>query len=366
MKITSPILTVTQPIGTFYIATFKAYEIFKMFQSRPRSKGEDGVQRDLDSGRLNEIATFTQSTDSVFPTSIILSVDKDEFVTIEDNNITIEADEYVGDVIDGQHRLNGIIKSDPNSQYMLPVVIMFKLDMEDKGYIFSIINGKQMKVNTSLLYDLFGLSTKRSPQKTGHELARSLNMMPESPFYDRLKMLGRKAKGQEVATLSQGTFVQHIMKLYSSNPEEDKRILELGGELSFDSRLPFRKAFIQGEESIMLKVLLNYFSAVKTEFPKEWDNATEYVLWKTTGYGGLVKAFPYLFRIGVQEKTLKQSFFEDKFSVFKSYLVEQEKELTGVYYSGGGETVQWNLCYDILDSLEIDYPGKEKRQQQKR
>ena len=87
---------------------------------------------------------------------------------------------------------------------------MFDLTEEEKAYVFSIINSKQTKVSSSLIYDLFSLSQHRSPTKTAHEIARALNRNTESPFYKRLKMLGKKIEGEDKATLSQGTFVKYL------------------------------------------------------------------------------------------------------------------------------------------------------------
>lgn len=74
--------------------------------------------------------------------------------------------------------------------FELLVVLIFDLTEEEKAYIFSIINSKQIKVSMNLIYDLFELSEKRSPQKTVHEMARALNQKEAFPFHNRLKMLG--------------------------------------------------------------------------------------------------------------------------------------------------------------------------------
>ena len=55
-----------------------------------------------------------------------------------------------------------------NRDFDIPVVVMFNLKEEQKAYVFSTINGNQVKVNRSLIYDLFDLSESHSPYKTCH------------------------------------------------------------------------------------------------------------------------------------------------------------------------------------------------------
>ena len=221
-----PILSVKQPIGIFYIASIPADILLKVLKNVRRSMGGDGVQRDESKSRIKEIASFCSNTDSVFPTPIIVSVYNHMVKLDEDKKeISFNDNTIIGEVLDGQHRLLGLEDSDNSNLFNMPVVFMFGLTPEEKAYIFSIINSKQTKVNQSLLYDLFELTSKRSPQKTAHEIARSMNSMQESPFFNRLKMLGTKDVGQDLATLSQGTFAQSIMLLYSKHPNKDKERL---------------------------------------------------------------------------------------------------------------------------------------------
>ena len=98
------------------------------------------------------------------------------------------------------------------------VVVMFDLTEEEKAYIFSTINSNQTKVDKSLIYDLFELSKTRSPHKTCHEIARIMNSDKNSPFYGKLKMLGKKS--DKTAILSQGTFVNYLCRLMSNKPNK--------------------------------------------------------------------------------------------------------------------------------------------------
>ncbi len=92
----------------------------------------------------------------------------------------------------------------------------------------------------SLIYDLFSLSKSRSPQKTIHEVARTLNNLKNSAFYNRLKMLGKKSEGQDFATLSQGTFVKYTLTLISKDPESDQIKLKNNLQLDPMESLPLR------------------------------------------------------------------------------------------------------------------------------
>ena len=228
---------------------------------------------------------------------------------------------------------------------------MFNMNVEEKAYVFSTINSTQTKVSMSLIYDLFDLSTKRSPQKTAHEIARSLNKIENSPFYNRLKMLGKKEPDQCFATLSQGTFVKQLLTLISRDPDEDISRIKRGMVLS-RYNLPFRLYFIEERDDVILKILMNCFTALKVVFADEWKNPMKNVLWKTTGYGAIIKAFPYLYDRGAERKDLSQDYFIYCFENLKRYMEGMKKDFSNKFYSGGGEQLQQKLAEDIRRAQE--------------
>lgn len=351
MTIEFPILPVEQPIGVFYIASIPADILLKTLKNVHRSMGGDGVQRDASKSRIKEIASFCSNTDSVFPTPIIVSVYNNIVELDEENNkISFDDNTIIGEVLDGQHRLLGLEDSDNSSHFNMPVVFMFGLTPEEKAYIFSIINSKQTKVNQSLLYDLFELTSKRSPQKTAHEIARSMNSMQESPFFNRLKMLGTKDVGQDLATLSQGTFAQSIMLLFSKHPNKDKERLYNDEPIDSEDGTVLRMYFYKERDEVILKVLLNCFTALSRVFSEEWGTPSKYILCKTTGFRGVIKSLPSIIEKGIKFRNLTQDFFYSYFIKVKESLDNDGKSLTSQDF-GSGEAAQNALADCILKPL---------------
>jgi DGQHR domain-containing protein len=344
------IIKIVQPIGTFYISALSAEIVARITTVERReydnnSNSNSGIQRAISIKRVNEIAKYTIDPDATFPTPIIISI-KD----IPSNNLTETYFEFneetiIGEIIDGQHRIEGLKKSEKISEFTLPIILMFNLQEEDKAYVFSIINSKQTQVTKSLIYDLFSVAESRSPQKTCHELARLLNSDEESPFYRRLKMLG--AKDSPEASLSQGSFIKYLMPLISKKPDEDYVDIKLKKTLKDDETIPLRYYFINDEDSVIYKVLLNAFKALKDTFPKEWTTPDQYILSKTTGYGAVIGALKILIKEGRENKDLTYDFFRDVFQNFKSDLVNKNQQLTSEYYKSN-EQEQTRLTRDIL------------------
>ncbi len=353
MKI--PFLKITQPIGSFYMTSIKASELIKIVKVIPRSESNDGVQRDLSVKRVSELADFCHDSDAAFPTAIIISVLSDSNIKIDEEHCEFEIDENecVGNVIDGQHRLAGLMKSGKADEFELPVVFMFNLTIEEEAYVFSVINSKQTTVSSSLIFDLFGLSSVRSPQRTAHEIARSLNMRKDSPFYERLKMLGKKEENQENATLSQGTFVKTLLSLICTPKEMELRPMLEGLELEPKIDMPFRRFYILKRDDMILKVLMNCFNAVKDVFPEYWRSPNNNILWKSTGFGGIIKSLNDLILLGIKDKTLTKDFFVQCFKCLKSYLDQEKIYLTSEFFPGGGEQQQRRLADFIRKANEI-------------
>lgn len=348
-----PIFPVNQPIGTFYMGVMEATELLNITSVKQRKDSPDGVQREDNPERIKEISLFTFDADATFPTPIIISVYENTEAHIEEGKFFVyDSETIVGDVLDGQHRLRGLENSSEISKFQLPVILMFGLTDEENAYVFSIINSKQTKVNTSLIYDLYGLSPHRSPQKTAHDIARAMNSMEGSPFFRRLKMLGTKDKGQDNATLSQGTFAKAVMTLYSKNVEEDKRRLRADLPLETDDSLFLRRFFLKEEDKVIQIVLLNCFNALRRAFPEEWKVPQNNILWKSTGFGAIIKALPYMLEIGVSKKMLTEEFFYDCFMKFKAMLEFNKKRLISSEY-GSGEQTQRRLADEIIEALKF-------------
>lgn len=321
MEKTINLIEITQPIGTFYVGKMNSEDLVSSFYVRSRADDE-GIQRLSSRKRIDEIEAYCKDPDAAFPTPIILSVDSSKCQFDENSSAVIfENSKDIFEIIDGQHRVKGIKQAQNSFGFKceLLVVFMFDLTEEEKAYIFSTINSNQAKVDKSLIYDLFELSTERSPLKTCHYIARIMNSKEGFPFYQRLKMLGKKES--ELSTLSQGTFVNGLVGLISKNPKNDMIRIK-NGEALQDEDLPLRMLFIKEQDDIILKIIKNYFGAVKKVFSEEWDSE-QYILTKTTGYLGLIKVFSEFYSIGIKEGKLSQEFFEE---IFKKIKIKFDKD----------------------------------------
>ena len=342
-------LEVKQPIGSFYICSLKATTLANISEINSRTNSPISVQRDHSRSRVKEITEYCSDSDATFPTSIILAVNLNSNVRIDENFIYFSENEVVGEIVDGQHRLRGLIESKHIDEFEVPVVFMFDLLPSQKAYIFSIINSKQTKVSMSLIYDLFALSENRSPYKTCHEIARALNKEPYSPFYQRLKMLGRKEKSQEHASLSQGTFIKKTLELISKKPDDDTRRIKDNKSLLDDESIPLRHYFIEERDDVIHKIILNLFRAVSIVFEEEWNNPKEFILSKSTGFSAILKVFPFLYDLGRSCGQLNEAFFIEHFEEVRRNFRKLNIKLTSDHYGSNDQAIN-KLANQIRNS----------------
>ncbi|EGN74188.1 DGQHR domain-containing protein [Idiomarina sp. A28L] len=316
------VINFEQPIGNFFMTAMPARFVSQIMLVKERVNG--GIQREESKKRIKEITLYCDDPDATFPTPIILSVNSKN-IKISAGSVEFEDESHYAEVLDGQHRIKGIAKSEKIDQFTLPVVFVIDATEEQKAYIFSIINSKQTRVSPSLIYDLFDVVESRSPHKTCHELARSLNSSEESPFFDRLKMLGKG--GGENASLSQGAFVKALLPLISKNPDKLALDIKNNADLTYED-LPFSKYFIEGKDEIIFKIIINLFNAVSDTFPNEWNNPKDFILSKSIGFTAIIRAYPSIHNVGLGKKDLSRDFFRVYFREFKDVLLKTEYTLT--------------------------------------
>ncbi|CDX27349.1 conserved hypothetical protein [Mesorhizobium sp. ORS 3324] len=107
------------------------------------------------------------------------------------------------EIIDGQHRLWAFDNAGSLETFELPVVAFLGLDISWQAYLFWTINIKPKRINPSLAFDLYPLLRNEDwlEQAESHvvyretraqELTEILWSFPESPWYDRINMLGER------------------------------------------------------------------------------------------------------------------------------------------------------------------------------
>jgi DGQHR domain-containing protein len=334
------VIPVTQPIGEFYLGVLTAETLLKVVTIRQRKPDDpEGVQRQLSTRRIKEIALYTTDPDATFPTPIIVACDPEQ-VTFDNNQIEFDEDAKIGEVIDGQHRVEGLLlakaTAGPIDAFSLPVVFMLGLEPYEKAYVFSTINSKQTPVPRSLIYDLFDLSETRSPYKTCHEVARTLNATSKSPFFQGLKMLGKRTLPTEY--LTQGSFVTQLLKRVSKKPQSDEIAVKKGEPLVDDETLPFRYYWINDKDEVIVKILLNYFGAIQETFPAEWNfpSANNFVLRKTVGFVALMLAFDEVWASARAEGNASREYFATVAQGFRANL--HGRALTAEQFPSSGAT----------------------------
>jgi len=346
------VLEVSQHIGTFYVGVMNAGDLRHIAAADTRRKSEreievyTGIQRELSSNRRAEIENYISTFDAAFPNSFIIAVKSEDILSQEGEVIRIRADEKVASIIDGQHRLAGF--TDANSAgFQLIVSIFIDLPIEDQAMLFATINLKQTKVNPSLVYDLFGETKLRSPEKTSHDISRALNADTESPFYHRIKPLGKKTENY-AGILTQATFVRRLLPLICKNPDTIRDNIKRTNRPSVDDPTNrdciFWKLFVEEKDWAILKILSNYFNAVRGVFTEDWDSASS-PLPKTIGFSALMRLLPILHAKGQAEGTFEQAFFARE---LRKALSLAPFTFDAYPASGAGET---RLYQDILAKI---------------
>jgi hypothetical protein len=124
------------------------------------------------------------------------------------------------EIIDGQHRLFAF-GIDADHRFELPVVAFHGLDISWQAYLFWTINIKPKRINPSLAFDLYPLLRGEDwlDQGEGHsiyretrsqELTEALWAHPDSPWYDKINMLGER----KVSWVSQSAWIKALMATF--------------------------------------------------------------------------------------------------------------------------------------------------------
>ncbi|WP_264529449.1 DGQHR domain-containing protein [Flavobacterium sp. N502540] len=354
----------TQPIGPMFIGVIDSEDLEKITYADVRRLIEDsgnreiedyiGIQRKLDTKRAkNEIGKYVNLVDATFPNSIILSISSENAQYIESEGILrILYKDDIAKVLDGQHRIAGFeYYNNQRGTFELIVTIYIDMELEDQAIVFATINKEQRNVSGSLVTDLFAFAESRSPQKTGHNIARALNNKENSPFYNKIKILGNADSSSE--TITQSTFVESLLKYITKDKQLDrdfyrrnknKKNAKLDYVDSKDAeRLFLRNIFIDDESDIKIaQILWNYFWAVQHKWPTAWNEvANNNILNKSTGFIALMRFFKlaYLSFNKPNEIITKEEFK----SIFDLITLEEEDFNRQKYVPGGiGQSALYN------------------------
>ncbi|MDQ3816153.1 MAG: DGQHR domain-containing protein [Acidobacteriota bacterium] len=295
-------IQVQQPIGTFYIGTIDAKDLVDISYADVRRIEERdiekilGIQRPLVDQRVKEIKEYVHTVDASFPTSIIIAIPSEHAEFDEDNLVmNVTRDKDVAKIIDGQHRIAGL--EGYEGIFHLNVTVFVDMDIEDQAMVFATINLKQTKVGKSLAYDLYEYTKGRSPQKTCHNIVKFLNSRDESPFKNKIKILGT-ATGKAEESITQAAFVERLLSYICANQIEalkDRDLIQRNikprrATEAESRKLIFRNMFLDNKDAEITKIIWNYFKAVEWKWPRAWREVVRgNILNKTTGFGALMK-----------------------------------------------------------------------------
>lgn len=330
-----PVIRVRQPIGEFFISAIDSkrlceitdFDIRRLLRDRPIDT-YIGIQRRINSKRVDEIRQYVGTADACFPTAVILSVSAECAVYNEESG-TLTLSNYrdpensernvlyrqIAKVIDGEHRIEGL-REHSSPLFEVNVSIFVDIDVAEEAYIFSTVNLAQTKVNKSLVYDLFDLAKSKSPQRLCHNVAVALDANEKSPLYKRIKRLGVATEGRFNETLTQATFVEALIKYISKEPIRDKDIYVRGGvppkaNAEESKILIFRNMMIDNRDLEIVDVIWNYFDAIRARWPNAWNAMGRgVILNKTNGFRGLMRFLrdAYLHLAGPGEVPSSQQF----------------------------------------------------------
>ena len=302
---------VKMSVGTIDIYTFPmtVNDLAKIsyVAVRGRDKEEGAVQRVLNKKRISSIKQYVLDG-NMFVNSFVINWNDENYVPeIIDDQIIIPLVDSVAQLIDGQHRLEGLkeaVKVDESiNNKTLLVSMVIGLKTKEAAKIFININSEQKPVPKSLIFDLYGVAEddKNFAITRSGDIAKELNENVDSPFYNLIKYPGNP-RGKGKIDLST---VVSVLKKYV---DVDGKFVENNiRDLNLQSQF-----------------IINYFSSIKYHWEKEdmWGNASQNVFFKASGFIAAVEFFfEYVFPKCVDKKSFKLDYLISLFDFTKTTLI---------------------------------------------
>ncbi|HDR7391541.1 DGQHR domain-containing protein [Bacillus toyonensis] len=352
-SITIETIELNQPIGNLYIGKIDAYTLYNMAKADIRRLNIHneylGIQRELNKERVKEIKRYLKTIDASFPNTIILNLDSQYIIDIKQTSLTVALDNSAFTIIDGQHRLAGF-EDNYVGNFELIITLFIDLDIEQQALLFTTINSEQRRVDPSYKYDLEVYSSVKTPRKVVREIAIAFNLDKESPWYEKIKITGKKDILSRQGLITLKAFVEPILEFIYPNKTEafeirdtllkfnsdigtDIQLKDVFPESLYDSNVHiFWEFYRRDKEEVIYKILLNYFRAFKDTLNLDWGNDNS-ILNKTTGYNAMMKLFYDAYKIGLEEKKLSYTFFKE----FLAPLKRLNGQITSRGYGASGE-----------------------------
>lgn len=278
----STVVVINQNARNFYLTKMSARDLIQISYASVRNRDmEDGaVQRLLNPRRIDSIKEFTINGGD-YPSCIVLNwVDDKDQLQIADGVISVPIKDRVAQIIDGQHRVEGIraaIKAQPSiGSLEVPVALYEHLSTQQCADIFLSINTEQKPVQRSLVFDLYGLASQHVIDPAAvraRDIATLLNEQEGSPFKGLIRLPGKdtantKKEGKKLSTgVDLSTVVTSLKPLV-----EEKGIFEQVGV---------------AELQMQTSALLNFFEVLKEWYGGLWLDKDNVFL-TAAGFSGAV------------------------------------------------------------------------------
>jgi DGQHR domain-containing protein len=294
-----------------------------------------GYQRSFSNSRIKEIKNYINNEQGVIPNSVLVNLDEDKYSYSEDKLLTLNQQDSLGLIIDGQHRVKGCYEANPDFEIM--VVATLELSIIQQARLFVKINKTQKGVPASLYLDLLPLlegdiddfdQEGVSSERRATEIATRLNEDEESPLYQFIRRTGDAGVG-----ISLNEFVSQ-----AKNYVEPKtgKLAHLGFEQQY-------------------KVFEIYFRSLKAVFLEQWEDPQSYML-KTVAFGGLMQSFYEIFNMVLQ----KYKKFDTQNTIEILKLIEDFRFDKNNLPNGAGFSAQKKASEMIISNLKNTMKESEK------
>jgi DGQHR domain-containing protein len=317
-----------------YVTTMTLKELEKVKLDRWTRVNKSGYQRSTIESRFGSgrgsIVRYLMNELGAFPTSVLINIRSDvEFHSKTKIGENIEIGELIFPddeqpiIIDGQHRIEALkrahIKKPELANYPLPVSIMNLNERFDEMVHFYLVNSRQKKIPTDLVYrqlQLFSqkavlggkdwlkdviLGPREQRAATASFIVDFLEEKQNSPFYQAIQFVGEdKEPHHIVRDYSLSRFISKILKEKALSGISHNKFAELYGE---------------------------YWSAIKELYPLSFSRPREHRLLKSSGIAIYTYLFPTIFAYCAAEGQITKPRFTFYLKMLKERVNSEELEL---------------------------------------